>query len=54
MNDLCLVEFDVSVDKSSTESENEGFPLTQLPAERRHARRQQCQQVPGTTGNDCR
>ena len=31
MNDLDLVEFDVSADKSSTESENEGFPLTQLP-----------------------
>ena len=27
MNDLDLVEFDVSVDKLSTESENEGFRL---------------------------
>ena len=41
MNDVDLVEFDVSADKSSTESENEGFPLTLLPAERRPARRQQ-------------
>ena len=45
MNDLDLVEFDVSADKSSTESENEGFPLTQLPAESRLARRQQRRQV---------
>ena len=30
-----MVEFDVSADKSSTESENEGFKLTQLPASRR-------------------
>ena len=29
MNDLDLVEFDVSADKSSTEIENAGFPLTQ-------------------------
>ena len=27
-----MVEFDVSADKSSTESESEGLPLTQLPA----------------------
>ena len=47
-----MVEFDVSADKSSTGSENEGFPLTQLPAESRLARRQQRQQ--NTTGNDCR
>ena len=40
-----MVEFDVSADKSSTESENEGFPLTQLPAESRLARRLQRQQV---------
>ena len=45
MNDLGLDEFDGSADKSSTESENEGFPLTQLPAESRHARRQQLRQV---------
>ena len=45
MNDLGLVEFDVSADKSSTESENEGFPLTQIPAVSRHARRQQRRQV---------
>ena len=45
MNDLELVEFDVSADKSSTESENDGFPLTQLPAESRLARRQQRRQV---------
>ena len=31
-SNLDLVEFDVCADKSSTESENEGFPLTQLPA----------------------
>ena len=31
-SNLDLVEFDVSADKSSTESENEGFPLTHLPA----------------------
>ena len=52
MNDLDLVEFDVSADKSSTESENEEFPLTQLPAPRRLACRQQRKQK--TTGNDCR
>ena len=52
MSNLDLVEFDVSADKSSTKSENEGFKLTQLPAPRRLARRQQCQQE--TTGNDCR
>ena len=40
-----MVEFDVSADKSSTESENEGFPMTQLPAESRLARRQQRQQI---------
>ena len=51
-SNLDLVEFDVIADKSSTGSENEGFPLTQLPAERRLARRQQRQQK--TTGNDCR
>ena len=45
MNDLDLVEFDVSAAKSSTESENAGFPLTQLPAESRLAHRQQCRQV---------
>ena len=45
MNDLDLVEFDVSADKSSTESENAVFPLTQLPAESRPTRRQQRQQV---------
>ena len=44
MGNLDLVEFDVSADKSSTESENEGFKLTQLPASRRLARRQQRQQ----------
>ena len=27
-----FVDFDVSADKSSTERENEGLPLTQLPA----------------------
>ena len=43
MNDLDLVVFDVSADKSSTE--NEGFPLTQLPVESRHARRQHRRQV---------
>ena len=32
-SNLDLVEFEVSADKSSTGSENEGFPLTQLPAE---------------------
>ena len=45
MSDLDLVEFDVSADKSSTESENEGFPLTQSTAESRLARRQQRRQV---------
>ena len=45
MSDLDLVEFDVSADKSSTESENEELPLTQLPAASRRARRQQCQKV---------
>ena len=40
-----MVDFDVSADKSSTESENEGFPLTQLPAESRLARRQQRQHI---------
>ena len=45
MNDLDLVEFYVSADKSSTESENEGFPLTQLPVESHLARRQQRRQV---------
>ena len=45
MNDLNLVEFDVSADKSSTESEKEGFPLTQLPVESCLARRQQRRQV---------
>ena len=45
MNNLDLVEFAVSADKSSTESENPGFPLTQLPAESRPARRHQRQQV---------
>ena len=52
MGNLDLVEFDVSADKSSTECENEGFKLTQLPASRRLARRQQRQQK--TTGNDGR
>ena len=61
MGNLDLVEFDVSADKSSTESsadksstesENEGFKLTQLPASKRLARRQQRQQK--TTGNDGR
>ena len=52
MGNLDLVEFDVSADESSTESENKGFPLTQLPASRRLARRQQRQQK--TTGNDGR
>ena len=52
MGNLDLVEFDVSADKSSTESGNEGFKLTQLPASRRLARRQQRQQK--TTGNDGR
>ena len=51
MNDLGLVEFDVSADKSSTESENEGFPLTQLPAESRHS---PATASTSTTGNDCR
>ena len=45
MGNLDLVEFEVSADKSSTESENEGFKLTQLPASRRLARRQQRRQV---------
>ena len=45
MNDLDLVEFDVSADKSSTESENEGLPLTQLRAKSCLARRQQRRQV---------
>ena len=45
MSDLDWVDFDISADKSSTESENEEFPLTQLPAERRLARRQQRRQV---------
>ena len=45
-----MVEFDVNADKSSTESENEGFKLTHLPESRRLARRQQRQQK--TTGND--
>ena len=45
MNDLDLVEFYVSADKSSTERENEGFPLTQLPAKSRLDRRQQRRQV---------
>ena len=52
MGNLDLIEFDVSADKSSTESENEGFKLTQLPASGRLARRQQRQQK--TTGNDGR
>ena len=43
--DVMYVYIDVSADKSSTESENEGFPLTQLPAESRLARRRQCRQV---------
>ena len=30
-----MIEFDVSADKSLTESENEGFKLTQLPESRR-------------------
>ena len=42
MNNLDLVEF---ADKSSTESENPGFPLTQLPVESRPARQHQRQQV---------
>ena len=45
MSDLDLVEFDVSADKSSTESENEGFLLTQLAAE--------AASLAGST-NDCR
>ena len=45
MSDLDLVEFDVSADKSSTGSENEEFPLTQLPAESRLAHRPQRRQV---------
>ena len=45
MNDFDLVQFDVSTDKSSAESENAGFPLTQLQAESRFARRQQRRQV---------
>ena len=45
VSNLDLVEFDVSADQSSTESENEGFPLTQLPAASRLARRQQRRQV---------
>ena len=40
-DDLDLVEFDVSVDKSSTDSENEGLPLTQLPVASRRQQRQQ-------------
>ena len=39
-----MVEFEVSADKSTAGSENEGFPLTQLLAERCSARRQQRQQ----------
>ena len=39
-SDLDLVEFDVSADKSSTESENEGLPLTPLPAASRQQQRQ--------------
>ena len=31
-SDLDLVEFEVNADKSSTKSEIEGLPLTQLPA----------------------
>ena len=54
MNDLDLVEFDVSADKSSTKSENERFPLTQLPAESRLARRQQRRQVLPTMTADRR
>ena len=47
-----MVEFEVSADKSSTGSENEGFPLTQLPAERRSARRKQRQQkLPAMTAD---
>ena len=38
MSDLDLVEFDGSADKSSTESESEGLPLTQLPAATRAPR----------------
>ena len=46
VNDLDLVEFDFSADKSSSESENnKTIPLTQLPAESRLARRQQRRQV---------
>ena len=45
VSDLDMVEFDVSADKSSTGSDNEGFPLTQLPTENRLARRQQHRQV---------
>ena len=30
-SDLDLLEFDVSADKSSTESEREGLPLRQVP-----------------------
>ena len=45
MNGLDLVEFDVSVDKSSTGSENDGFPLTQLPVESRLTPRQLRRQV---------
>ena len=41
MNDLDLVEFDVSADKSLTESENAGFLLTQLAAAIRRQLRQQ-------------
>ena len=54
MSDLDLVEFDVSADKSSTESANEIFPLTQLPAESRLARQQQRRQVlPAMTADRC-
>ena len=46
VNDLDLVVFDFSADKSSPESENnKTIPLTQLPAESRLARRQQRRQV---------
>ena len=46
VNDLDMVEFEVSADKSSPESENnKTIPLTQLPAESRLARRQQRRQV---------
>ena len=50
MNDLDLVEFAVSADKSSTESENAGIPLSDPVT----SGKSPATAATSITGNDCR